>query len=118
MQPRSWRLAFFAALALETVLLLAPIASPVPGGGGTFRWDLVEHFASFAALGFLASRAFAAGPGESESSRRALLWGALALYALATEVAQRSLPPRQFDLADLAADVVGALAVAFPRRRA
>jgi VanZ family protein len=77
----------------------------LPGGMS----DKVAHALLYSGLGFLVSRALAEG-GTPHST----LWVVLAtvlgvtLYGLSDETHQLFVPNRQFDLRDLAADLVGA----------
>lgn len=103
-----WRGAFVVAFVVASYFLLAP-ADHIPDTEHVFpQVDKVEHVASFALLGFLATRAYPRNPAWG-------VWLALALYGAATEIAQRNVPGRDADVFDALADAVGALA-AFVRR--
>ena len=105
----AWRGAFVVAFVVASYFLLVP-GDRVPSvGSGIPQVDKVEHVASFAVLGFLATRAYPRNPAWG-------VWLALSLYGAATEWAQRSIPGRDADVLDWAADTVGAL-TAFGRAR-
>lgn len=89
-----WGLSWGAVAAL----MLLPIGGAAPAGA-----DLVAHFLIFAAMAF-AAVAFSRRPGQ-------LAWLALGTFAggTALEFAQRLVPYRSFELADLAADGLGAV---------
>jgi VanZ family protein len=83
---------------------------PSPPGGLSFYH---AHFAAYAGLGVLTARALSRG-------FRRITWAVVAgaivistLYGLSDEYHQRFVPGRTFDLLDLAADFVGAVAGAF-----
>ncbi|HET6404520.1 MAG TPA: VanZ family protein [Candidatus Thermoplasmatota archaeon] len=100
-RDRLWKLALFALLLAATVVLLAPDA---PAVGPSFPFvDKLQHLVLFAGLALVASRAYADKP----------RWGiavALVFYGACIELAQARVG-RHFELLDLAADALGALAV-------
>lgn len=72
--------------------------------------DKLGHVVVYAGLAFLASMALYRG--TPQPSKRTLVFGPLAfatLYGLSDEVHQLFIPGRFFELADLAADAIGAL---------
>jgi|SoiMethySBSTD1v2_1073268.scaffolds.fasta_scaffold831435_2 VanZ like protein len=76
--------------------------------------DKTAHFAGYALLSVLALRAWAGGRIAGISWRTALLAIAFAsLYGASDEIHQLFVPGRSSDIADVAADVVGACAGAF-----
>ena len=106
-KERAWKLAFYAALLAATWGLLTP--SPPAIGEGIPFVDKLQHVVLFAALALLGTRAYADRP----------RWGivaALVFYGACIEIAQlRS--GRSFELLDILADAVGALAVYLAPRR-
>jgi len=80
---------------------------PLPGGMS----DKAGHGLLYSGLGFLVARALAGGAGRPLSRSAAALAILLAgLYGLTDEIHQWFVPPRQVDMRDLLADVVGAAA--------
>jgi VanZ family protein len=70
--------------------------------------DKMAHVALYSGLGFLAARALAGGLGRPLPPFVVLAVLVFAgLYGLSDEVHQLFVPNRQFDLRDLAADVIG-----------
>lgn len=97
------RVAFVAALAMTTWLLLSP-RLPEPVVATRFPWqDLVSHVVLFATLGALLALGW--------SGRPAWLYAALVAYGAATEVTQAFVPERTATSTDFAADALGALMV-------
>jgi hypothetical protein len=90
-----WGLAWGAIAAL----LLLPLGAQAPAGS-----DLVAHFLVFAAMAF-AAVGFSRRPGQLAVLALGTFAGGMAL-----EFAQRLLPYRSFELSDLAADGLGAIA--------
>jgi VanZ family protein len=72
--------------------------------------DKVAHLLLYSGLGFLVARATAGGPWRSRPSslHLAAAVGFAALYGLSDEFHQLFVANRQFDLKDLAADMIGA----------
>ena len=112
MTPRAkqlaWRGALVVALLAVTWLLLAP--SPAAVGPAVPYADKLQHVVLFAGLGLLAARAYDRHP-------RWALACAVVLYGACIELAQLG-TTRSFELLDIAADGVGALAVFLVPRRA
>lgn len=70
--------------------------------------DKVAHMLLYSGLGFLVARARSRGIGRPVSGATLLVVLAFtALYGLSDETHQLFVPNRQFDLKDMAADVVG-----------
>jgi VanZ family protein len=83
---------------------------PTPPGGLSFYH---AHFAAYAGLGILATRALSKG-------FRRITWSVIAgaivistLYGVSDEYHQRFVPGRTFDLLDLLADFAGSMAGSF-----
>jgi len=100
--PAAVRALAAAGFVLVTASLFIGGAQPEAVGLFDAHWDKLAHFALFALLGALFMLA-----ANLERPRLALV--VVALVAIADELAQTRLPGRQADLADLAADVAGAL---------
>lgn len=103
----AWILVICWALIL-VVLAVQPGADDV--GRNRFRLDLssVGHAAAFGALAYLVMHALSLHRGVQRAG-----WWCLVLttlYGIATEIAQASVPLRSPSMADLVADVAGALA--------
>jgi VanZ family protein len=82
-------------------------SAPLPGGMN----DKVAHASGYALLGILVARAFAGGFFRSLDTGAAASSVAITvLYAASDEWHQRFVPGRTADVADLAADAVGAFA--------
>lgn len=106
-RTRAWKVAFFAALLALTWALLTP-EPPGPDAAPFPHADKLQHAIAFALVGLLAARAY-------EDRPRWGVFAALVFYGACIEVAQREVG-RTFDLLDLAADGLGALAVHAVRR--
>jgi len=92
-----FRMGFFAALIVISVLALVPLEDT----SLTTGWDKLNHVLAFAVLLFLLDSAY--------PSQR--LWQlkipVLLFYAFLIEVIQAFIPYREFSLLDIVADVVG-----------
>jgi VanZ family protein len=93
-------------------LIFALSAQPSPPGPGLSPLDKVAHFFAFGVLAALVARALA---GSGLRARRAIAVAiALStLYGVSDELHQRSVPGRDADVFDLAADAAGACAGAW-----
>ena len=104
MQPRAvWRAVAFAAAVVLVVNLFVIGAQPIAVGLIPSPWDKLAHALLFAALGALLMVASAGRWGW-------MVIAALVAVALADELLQADLPGRVVSVADLTADVVGAVA--------
>ncbi len=104
----AWYWLPLAAYAGAIFALSAMAHPPVPRVALP-HFDKVLHFAEYAGLGLLLFRALEMG-GQGLPAARALGATVLlgALYGASDEVHQMLVPPRDADLADLLADVLGA----------
>jgi VanZ family protein len=73
--------------------------------------DKLLHFATYALLAALVTRALATTSRDQAPAKRLVFWSALLAtgYGLTDEVHQLFVPGRMFELADLGADATGAL---------
>lgn len=97
------RVASLVAAIILTVNLFVVGAQPIAVGLVPPPWDKLAHLALFAALGALLVVA-------SAGRRGWLVLAVLVAVALGDELAQLDLPGRMPSVADLAADVAGAVA--------
>jgi len=96
-------LAYMALIFYQSSMTTAPL----PGGMN----DKLAHASGYALLGLLVARAVAGGfPSPLDAHLAAISVAITVLYAASDEWHQRFVPGRTADLADLAADTVGALA--------
>lgn len=93
---------FILALAAVTFLALAPEDL----AGTAHLWDKANHFIAFFVLFFLLDYSIASGTNPIEAANLAK-FGGLGLYAVGIECAQSYLAYRTFELADIAAGLVG-----------
>ena len=108
MSASRYRLVFWLALSIVTLLALLPLAKPVV----PLLSDKMKHALAFFTLAVLALR------GWRGLSLFPALAAYLMLYGLFIECAQYFIPHRYFSGLDLVADAVGiALAALAPRRR-
>lgn len=94
-KSRLWAWAFWACVLAVLALSLAPLSTPLPSTG----WDKSNHVLAFAALAFLARKAW---PG-----RLWLLLPCLLAYGALIELLQSFTPDRYAEWSDLWADGVG-----------
>ena len=98
-----------------TILYWSVVTPPAPGGRlvgpfGVIGLDKWVHAIAYA--GLAASLAFALGPSSrSDLEIVVIVIGATVAYGLGIELVQLTVPTRQFSVADLAADAVGAVMV-------
>jgi hypothetical protein len=96
---------FFSAAAVLVGVVLGGGATPVAVGLVPAPWDKLAHLATYATLGLLLAAGF--------SGRRPLLASGLAFaVGVIDEAMQAFHPGRHADLADLGADLAGALLAA------
>lgn len=109
--PRPSRLYLWGPVVLYCVLIFAlSSVSSLPALPSRFS-DKHAHLLEYSGLGFLVARAVGGGVLRARpASPRvvAAVLGFAALYGLSDEFHQLFVPNRQFDLEDLAADVIGA----------
>ena len=105
--PRARATAGWAAVAWAAgIALLSHLPEP-PAPGPEFPLkDKVGHLLLYAVLGFL-SAAAAARPGRRRRTVLAIAVVVAAVYGIVDEVHQSFVPERAFELADIAADVLG-----------
>jgi VanZ family protein len=106
--PASERLALWGPVVLYCALIFAlssvSTVPPLPAGMS----DKTAHAILYSGLGLLVARALAGGLGRPVPLRVVVLVLVFAaLYGLSDEFHQRFVPHREFDLKDMAADVVG-----------
>lgn len=110
---RRWLVALVLYLALIAAILWIAYQGRIPGWLARLpAYDKLGHAALMGTLGYLAHRAL--GRRTVRLGRTRLPLGPLLVgtLVLAEELAQRGSAMRTFDLADLAADACGLLAVA------
>jgi VanZ family protein len=95
-----------AAIFLGSSTRSSNLPGPFPPGT-----DKVLHAVVYAALGALIARAWWRRARQPITRLRLVLWAALMAtgYGLSDEIHQLFVPGRHFDLADLAADALGAV---------
>lgn len=115
-RPSSIRLRWLAVLAVAAVILYWSVVPPPTGGRrllgplGLVGLDKWLHAIAFA--GLAATLVLALGPSpRSHLVIVTTVIGVTVAYGVGIELVQLAVPTRQFSVADLAADAVGAVAV-------